>query len=239
MEEQLAPAHTLGRTFAALATPSRSAALAAAGADVTVNPNESEYWRLLSAIDGACSTTLPAPLDEVALVAGEPRMLDAQTDFLVACDVPVQLAQFVSGGAAVVSGSEPAGDPSFILVPPIEQHRVDHPLVVPEGYAFDFVLIAAPEGADVSIDDAPVEDLPGCARAGVTALEGAPSFDAIRCALSEPIVSSGPPLVVEAGVQRDGLHRVLSHQPAGVLLYGFDTFVSYGYAAGTELQSLD
>jgi hypothetical protein len=38
------------------------------------------------------------------------------------------------------------------------------------------------------------------------------------------------------GFQNDGVHRVLANQPVGLLVDGFDYFVSYGYAGGTELS---
>jgi hypothetical protein len=40
-------------------------------------------------------------------------------------------------------------------------------------------------------------------------------------------------------MQNDGVHRVVSEAPIGVLAYGWDAFVSYGYAAGTQLQAIN
>ena len=40
---------------------------------------------------------------------------------------------------------------------------------------------------------------------------------------------------LKPGKQNDGVHRVQSDYPLGVLVYGFDSFVSYAYAGGTEL----
>jgi hypothetical protein len=37
----------------------------------------------------------------------------------------------------------------------------------------------------------------------------------------------------------DGVHRVQSDYPVGVLVYGFDSFVSYAYAGGTELKDIN
>ena len=36
----------------------------------------------------------------------------------------------------------------------------------------------------------------------------------------------------------DGVHRVDADQPIGVVAYGFDRDVSYGYMAGLNLQKL-
>ena len=62
----------------------------------------------------------------------------------------------------------------------------------------------------------------------------------IRCQLSFPIidpdVDSSEPLL--EGFQNDGVHRLSSDLPIGVLVEGFDRNVSYGYAAGTELREI-
>jgi hypothetical protein len=44
------------------------------------------------------------------------------------------------------------------------------------------------------------------------------------------------PDTLSSGAQHDGVHRVLSDHPVGVIVDGFDYFVSYAYAAGTELS---
>jgi hypothetical protein len=36
----------------------------------------------------------------------------------------------------------------------------------------------------------------------------------------------------------DGVHRVVSNAPVFVAITGFDAFVSYAYAAGTDLRDL-
>ena len=47
------------------------------------------------------------------------------------------------------------------------------------------------------------------------------------------------PINVLPGRQNDGVHRVQSDYPVGVLVYGFDAFVSYAYAGGTELRDIN
>ena len=41
---------------------------------------------------------------------------------------------------------------------------------------------------------------------------------------------------VEDGLQNDGVHTIRSTQKVGVLVFGFDAFVSYGYVAGLNLD---
>jgi hypothetical protein len=58
------------------------------------------------------------------------------------------------------------------------------------------------------------------------------------CALSFPIIdpSKAAPDDLSPGFQNDGVHIIESDRKIGVLVDGFDRFVSYAYAAGTELS---
>ena len=40
------------------------------------------------------------------------------------------------------------------------------------------------------------------------------------------------------GVQNDGVHRIEANDRVLALVYGFDNYVSYGYAAETQLEAL-
>ncbi|MES1189068.1 MAG: hypothetical protein ABUL60_34955, partial [Myxococcales bacterium] len=58
------------------------------------------------------------------------------------------------------------------------------------------------------------------------------------CQLSFPKIDMSKPRPdnLAPGLQNDGVHRILANQPVGVVVDGFDYFVSYGYAAGTQLS---
>jgi hypothetical protein len=95
------------------------------------------------------------------------------------------------------------------------------------------------------LDTEPLESVPGCGLEAGTVLEqrlegGRFAYDVFRCQLSFPVidttVDSEAPLL--PGVQNDGVHRVFSDRPIGVIAEGFDRNVSYGYAAGTELREI-
>jgi len=64
-----------------------------------------------------------------------------------------------------------------------------------------------------------------------------PDMLAYRCQLSFPTID---PItgVVSPGVQHDGVHRIVATAPVGVTVFGFDSYVSYAYAAGTELREI-
>jgi hypothetical protein len=67
-----------------------------------------------------------------------------------------------------------------------------------------------------------------------------PPFVVYRCQLGFPIIdpSKTSPDNLKPGIQNDGVHRIDSDRKLGVLVDGFDAFVSYAYAAGTELQQI-
>jgi hypothetical protein len=60
------------------------------------------------------------------------------------------------------------------------------------------------------------------------------------CQLSFPIIDPNQqaPNNLSPGLQNDGVHRVEASDKVGVVVDGFDSFVSYAYPAGTELETL-
>jgi hypothetical protein len=97
----------------------------------------------------------------------------------------------------------------------------------------------------VVLDGQPIEDVLGCSSSTLPSVEAFPDKPAIpefvvyRCQLSFPVID--PALEIDKlspGLQNDGVHRIDSNQRVGVLVDGFDSYVSYGYAAGTELTEL-
>jgi hypothetical protein len=147
--------------------------------------------------------------------------------------------------AAGVELGLPGGDPSLIIIPPIEQYRSRFVFLTPDKYAFDFIALIAPSDATVLFDGASLDALQ-CESSpadGLTAEQrGAPTprYIVHRCQLSYPVVDpTGPPYEnVAPGSQNDGVHRVEADLPVMVIAYGFDNRVSYGYAAGTELETV-
>lgn len=256
LEQQLFPSSTFGRTFIALTTPRRSKALADAGARIKPLDSEMEYFRILSAGElTAITTNLRPPHDQLRVAGGEYIRLDVDRDFTIEATEPVAVGQFVAGQQEVgIPSSLPGGDPSFILLPPVEQFRRDYLFLTPDKYAFDFVLIAAPKGAQVKLDGRELRE--GCdeeqgkrlcctlSEVGTVKAAGdklGTEYEAIKCQLSFPVVIPGldPPENLEQGSQNDGVHRLSSSLPAGLVVYGFDAYVSYGYPGGTDLALIN
>lgn len=110
-------------------------------------------------------------------------------------------------------GCEPIGDPALILTPPVEQFRKDYVFLVPGAYAEDFVTVVAPIGATVKLDGSTFT------AAAFTPIGGS-GFAAAKLKIA------------------DGVHALVADQPVGVVVYGYDDDVSYGYTAGLDLQDL-
>lgn len=249
LETQLTPLRAVGKSYVIGRMPNRTRAIAAAGGAI-VAFNEPELYRVVAVAGGPTkvTTTLPPPYGAFTLDGeGKDITIPASQEFLLVADKPVLVADVqVSQEAAGVQRGLPGGDPSLMLVPPTEQWRNDYVLLTPDKYAFDFLVITAPYGATVYLDGLPI-DGKVCEVADGDGLDAQkrksknPPFTVYRCQLSFPVIDPtiAPPNNVLPGKQNDGVHRVQSDFPIGVLVYGFDSFVSYAYAGGTELVDIN
>ncbi|MEZ4326042.1 MAG: IgGFc-binding protein [Polyangiales bacterium] len=250
LEEQLFGDGSLGTQYVIARMPGRAASLNAAFVDPNLDSvaegNEVEYVRVI-AVQGATevTTTLPAPDDRFTLAARESRLLNATRDFELFSTQgrQVSVLQALPSQQAVGIPSSPVrypgGDPSLIMVPPIEQYRREYVFLTPDRYAFDYVIIVAPATADVRLDDLGMQ-AQGCSVAPADGIvrgvgEAPPERVIYRCQLSFPEVERD---LVRPGSQADGVHRIVASAPVGIVVYGFDAFVSYAYAGGLNLQPL-
>lgn len=241
LEEQLFPEAALGKAFVAVKTPLRSKYLDEAGWDVSVVPDEPEWWRVLAAgEDTSVSTNLPPPNDGWLLQRGQSVIFESERDFVLTASDPVALGQFpggqfTTGIPSTLPGGirPPGGDPSFIVLPPIEQWRDHYLFLVPNKYAFDFLLIAAPTTAEILYDGLPLDAVLSCEYELIDAVNDI-EYQAIRCPLSAPTPDGG-------GLQDDGVHTLESpnQDRFGLVVYGWDSFVSYGYPGGTNVQLIN
>jgi hypothetical protein len=249
LEEQLIPDSTLGGLYSVARMPPRTDALAAAA--VPEDPlsiaivDEPEWVRVVAVAPGntRVTTTLPIPDDVFTLREGDEIMLRADQDFLIEADQPVSVLQaMASQGVTGIPREYPGGDPSIIVVPPIEQYRKDYVFLTPDKYAFDFVTIMAESGTTILLDGQPLPE--HCTTAPADGLErarGAPPPDRVvhRCQLSFPEVTKGPSSRTLPGEQNDGVHTIVADRGVGIVVYGFDRFVSYAYVGGLNLQVLN
>ena len=244
LEEQLDHLRTAGRTFVLTVAPSRTEALKNAGAPVGI-ARQPDFFRVMATTDaGAYVRTTLEEYPEFYLAGrGANLLIVSEAHFVLESDQPVSIVNVSpSQLAAGVPSGLPGGDPSLVVVPPLEQFRSSYVFLTPDKYSFDFVRIVAEPEAVIVFDGRYIEDWDSCtmASAGRTT-DGMDTtltnWVVYSCQLSFPVVDPNgeAPENLSPGVQDDGVHRIEADRPVGVLVDGFDSFVSYAYAAGTEL----
>jgi hypothetical protein len=246
LEEQLDHVRTAGQHFVASVSPNRGRAIRAAGADIGIQ-SQNEYFRVIATTERGArvTTSLEGEQRTVTLNGlGDFANLSSSHHFTIDSDAPIQLSSVSpSQEDANLPNELPGGDPSLVIVPPIEQFRNSYVFLTPDKYHFDFLRIIAAPGTGVALDGRLVADNPDCLKEPADGLTdqdrgGPPSFVVYTCQLSFPKIDTTKPRPdnLSSGAQNDGVHRVLSDHPVGVIVDGFDYFVSYAYAAGTELS---
>jgi hypothetical protein len=247
LEDQVPPIRTAGKRFAVPHTPNRGRAVSDAGGQISAI-DEPDFVRFLAVTEAGATieTTLPAPDDRIEL-AGLGSFVEVRTtrDFVATSSDPILVGQIMPSQfeTGVTRQGLPGGDPSLMMVPPLEQSRDEYVFLTPDKYVFDFVTIVAPSEATTLLDGQ-VVDGSVCEQAPADGLSdderGGPSkLSVYRCQLGFPTIdASTDPPGVSAGNQNDGVHRIVSNAPVFVAVTGFDAFVSYAYAAGTDLRDL-
>jgi hypothetical protein len=176
-----------------------------------------EYFRILALSDGTMvQTSLPAPDDSFILQAGAIHQIMTNTDFTVKASKAVMIGQFQMSQD---SSSAETGDPSFLLVPPVAQHRSEYIFLVPSGYMENWIMAAIPTNGPLMLDGQPLTS--GCERVMAGSV-GNLSYDAVRCPISP------------------GAHTISSTLNFGLLVEGWGPGpVSYAYPAGMDFQTVN
>lgn len=264
LEEQVFPRDTLGEHFFIGRMPPRSVALNAAFVDPTRDSvgefNEPEFVRIHAAAEGTTvvTTTLPPPRDSLMLTSDgllcpddgngtgcRSFILIANQDFEILADQAISVMQVLPSQEAVgIINQYPGGDPALIAVPPVEQYRDEYVFLTPNLYAFDFVVITAPFDATLELDGENMTSWLADERCKVAPADGIPrrvgdpdpEWVVYRCQFSFPDVVGLPNVQVQDGIQHDGYHSLRASKDVGLVVYGFDAFVSYAYAGGLNLD---
>ncbi|MCB9506572.1 MAG: IgGFc-binding protein [Myxococcales bacterium] len=222
IEHQMLPAFAWGRRFNATRSVPRG--------------DEADSWRVLADQDGT-EVSLEGLPDtwplrgllpslsrrNVTLNAGEWIDFQSPVDFEINATRPVMVGQFLAAEQAPYPSSIDAeqaphedahtGDPAFILAVPAEQYRSDYTFLAPDAFEFDYVTVTAPAGVEVLLDEEPIS------RDSFTSF-GDGSYEVARLRVA------------------DGVHTIRSAQPFGLMVHGYDQYVSYGYAGGLDLRDL-
>jgi hypothetical protein len=249
LEHQTPPLRTIGKSYVLAKMPNRTKAVIAAGGNIG-EVDDLEYYRVVSARDGDThvTTTLPPPWNAFDLHGpGDSQTITSGTDFVLDASQPVMVLQLQSGQqAGGVPHGLPGGDPSTSVPAPREQWRSDYVLLTPDKYVFDYLVVVAPSDAHVYVDG----DSLDATNSDVTPSDGltpeqrgsaTPPYWTYRYQLSYPIIdpTAQPPDNIKPGKQNDGVHHVQADEPVGLIAYGFDYYVSYAYAGGTQLTVIN
>jgi hypothetical protein len=131
---------------------------------------------------------------------------------------PIMVGAFLSGQNSVSENADwgsHAGDPAFFLMPPEEQYRTDYSFLTPATYFQSYVTVTTQPGVPVTVDGEQV-------------------------AMSEYDYEEN----LTRGVARahipvePGPHKIEAPQPFGIVVYGYDDYVSYAYTGGLNFKKL-
>lgn len=248
LEEQLDPIRTAGKHYVVTVGANRTLALERAGADIGVEAQR-EFFRVVAVTEGGAELTVTVPeLGKRSLKLAAKRdwvEFTSSSHFELESDRPVMVGSISPSQTAanIPSGSFPGGDPSFMILPPTEQFRHSYVFLTPDKYVFDFIRVIAEPETEMLFDGQPFDRALDCDRAAGDGLDRAtrgealPRFWVYTCQLGFPIIDPDIDAneVVQDGDQNDGVHRLEADRPVGLLVDGFDDFVSYAYAGGTDL----
>jgi hypothetical protein len=216
LEQQLFPIETWGQHYIATKMFSRG--------------EEADLWRILAQRDGTVVQTLPHQADIPTLDRGQWFESESRQHFEITSSAAILVGQFQPGEQApgpnvrgtMETGDAAIGDPSFTLAVPVEQYMNRYVVLAPDKYALDYASVIAPFGTSVLKDGE---------------LIGPGSYEA---------VAEGDYVVARFPIT-DGVHIFESlppeeggdAPPIGVLIYGWDQYVSYSYPGGLNLQLIN
>jgi len=139
--------------------------------------------------------------------------------FRVAASRPIAIGAFLSGQNTVfdqVNWNDRAGDPSFFLLPPEEQYRTDYSFLAPPTYHQSYAMVTMAPGFTFTLNGEEVDPM---------------DFDA-------ELIDDGSRM--RAHIPLDpGPYTLESIVPLGLVVYGYDNYVSYAYTGGLNLTKLN
>ena len=216
LEEQVFPTTSWGKKFVITRSPVR--------AD---HPTwrEPDIYRVMADKDGTTVTTnLPAPNDRFSLNAGEWAQFYADRSFVIEGTEAISIQQILVSQDWVVDWKDGhGGDPSMILYPPTEQYRDDYIFLVPDTFSSNYVVIASRSGTQIFLDGRDIAE---------------DEFTRL-CVQEDAGFIDGEPYVTTTCPVEGGAHRIEASVPVGIMVYGYHSVGSYGYAGGSNLTQIN
>ncbi|MFV8749159.1 IgGFc-binding protein [Nannocystaceae bacterium ST9] len=210
LEEQIFPLETWGTEYVASRNPIRGA--------------EPMRWRVLAAEDGTDISFEPAVTigAQAQLDAGEWLEFDDLIDFQVEANKPILVAGYMFGCGSVMPNQNCPGDPSMVLMIPVEQYQQDYVFLVDSSYDEDFAKLIRPNGVPVTVDCLGVVPENRWTVIGNSGYEWA-------------TIDLNPG---EAFCQ-PGTNQASSNEGFGVIVVGQSARASYAYPGGLSLLSIN
>ncbi len=219
LEHQMLPLVAWGQGYLVSTAPPASA-----------SQDDDVRVRIVGSFDGTTLSYSPSapPGAPTTIDAYETVAFTTSSSFAVSGDKPFAVAEFLMSNEAVTVDPTPdnpddnffSGDPAMILVPPAAQFQNEYVFQVPAEYESNWVTVLRPSGGQVSLDGADKTNDPGWLDVGQL---GGTTWQRAHFA-----ISFGP-------------HRVESSagEGVGILVVGYDTAVSFGFAGGSGVEFQD
>ena len=256
LEQQLFPVSTWGRRYVASKAYPRGEPIGTG--------REPDVWRIVAGKDDTRIQTIPHQVTmPEKLDQGEWIDFDSVESFEIVATKAIMVGQFLAAEHAPgpnvqgvpEEGDAKTGDPAFILTVPVEQYREDYVFLCPNNYEHDFANIIAPTGAPVLLDGAPLrrEDFVPVADGDYSALQVAVS-DGVHSVTSVAPRQGECRRNADCTAQFGAAWKCIRAEDAaaddagecegprpkiGVVVYGYDQYVSYGYPGGLNLQRIN
>lgn len=234
VEEQVFPFSTWGRNFVAL--PSHPLRLN--NNNFATNPPP-DHFKIVAGATATLTITPPPAASDVlvplnctmgnlqsntcVLAGGSFVEFKATRGFTVSATNPIAVAQFFPGqGPLTGAATDPQqGDPSMVLLPPIEQWRSRYTVLASTGYKDNYL--------GLTIDSTKVQSVrvDGVMVTGFATITGTP-FQGVNW----PVTTGTHTIDVTPQPNQQVLPG------AGVTVHGYDAYVSYGYTGGLDLTTI-
>ena len=240
LEQQMMPVNTWGTKYLLSKTWERW--------------KEKDHVRILASQDGTTVTLNPAVAIVQPLNAGQHFTFQTNVNLEITSNKPIMVAQYLASSYEILGGGcpspftedwmygcvgpscstdaqcpsgtscevaggmgmcAPIGDPAMMLAVSAQQFMESYVFLTPDAYVQDYLNVIAPLNASTVVLD----------------------NNQINPSSFVPVGASGYG-VYRTGVA-DGIHTIWSDKKIGIVVYGYDDDVSYGYPGGMGLLELD
>ncbi|MGH1345738.1 MAG: IgGFc-binding protein [Nannocystales bacterium] len=193
--------------------------VAAPAAAAQGSGNDASMFRVTGAADGTVLEYSPIAPE------GAPATIDAYETVAFITDVafsvrsadgePFAVSQFLLSNQYFGGLGGRPGDPSMMLLAAVEQFQDRYVFLMPQGYASNYVTVAAPADTVLTLDGSPVP-------ASLTPMG---QVDGVAFGYAHLSVAAGP-------------HVIEGDLPFGIVVSGHADDVSYGYVGGSGVAKI-